>query len=132
MNVIEKYAERLSQLNMDFSLFAPNAVEMCPREGVQGLKGFAESLKSWFPRLVKIEVKKIICKHVEINNKQELHGAIFLEVYYKVKTGEAKIDALHVVTANEQEKILIVNSFWALSQYDDLAAVHPELKKPLH
>lgn len=129
MNVIEKYAKTLSQLQMDLDLFDPNAVEMCPREGVSNLKGFSESLKRWFPRLEKIVVKNIICKHVDYDHVHQLHGVVFLEVYYKVKHGEAKIDAVHVVITNEQEKILSVNSFWALSQYDELALKHPELKQ---
>lgn len=128
MNIIEKYAENLGHLKIDMSLFSKDVLEMCPREGVQNFEHFQKSLENWFPKLVKIVVKNIICKNVEINHEEQLHGVLFLEVYYKVNSGDAKIDALHVVQAHNDEKIFLVNSFWKYSQFEELIKIHPELK----
>jgi len=127
MNIIEKYADNLSHLRIDMSLFSKDVLEMCPKEGVQNFEHFQKSLEAWFPKLEKIVVTNIVTKNVNINNEEQLHGVLYLEVYYKVHSGKAKVDALHVVQAHENGKIFLVNSFWKYSQFEQLVKNHPEL-----
>ncbi len=128
MKTFEKYAAALSKLDMDFSLFAPNAIEMCPGEGLMDLSGYQKSLAHWFPLLEKIVIKKIINKSLKVNQLPEFWACIFFEVYYKVHQGEAKVDVTHIIKAGADEKILSVNSFWERAQFDAHIPAHPELK----
>ncbi|MBS3904677.1 MAG: hypothetical protein KGZ39_05070 [Simkania sp.] len=135
MNVIERYAEHLSNLTMDFDLFSPDLVEICPGEGLLDIKKYKESLRNWFCFFEKILIKNVVCKSLKFENLKGLQGVVWLEIYHKVNQGEAKIDVIHVLKTDENEKILVINSFWTLSQYVALVKEHPELQarpfKPL-
>ncbi len=128
MKTFKLYAEALSKCTMDFSLFAPNAIEMCPGEGLMDLQGYQKSLAHWFPLLNKIIIKKIIEKSLEVNGAKEYWACIFFEVYYKVDHGEAKVDVTHILKAGKDQKIISVNSFWERAQFDAHIPEHPELK----
>lgn len=128
MKTFKLYAEALGKCSMDFSLFSPNAIEMCPGEGLMDLQGYKKSLAHWFPLLEKIVIKKIIHKSLTVKDKTEFWACVFFEVYYKVRQGEAKVDVTHILQAGADEKILSVNSFWERAQFDALIPKHPELE----
>ena len=48
MNIIEKYAQQISELRMEPDLFLPDGIEICPAEGTRTLLQFAEGAKDWF------------------------------------------------------------------------------------
>ncbi len=129
MNVIEKYVDQVQKLNIDTDLFDPKGTQICPAEGIRCLLEFAEGCKSWFSFIDHIVCKQLICKTWKNKGVDELQGVVAFDSYYKVKKGEAKISAIQVIYANKAGKIIYINSFWDLSNFEKLAHEHPELKQ---
>src|SRR3990167_7048280 len=128
MNVIEKYAQQLSELRLEENLFLPDGKQICPAEGTRKLIENVTGMQTWFEHVNKMSIHQIICKNWLDDGVNELQGVIIMDAFYKVKQGEAKVSAVQVLHAREN-KIVYMNSFWDLSKFKKLIAEHPELEK---
>ena len=128
MNVIETYAQQFSELWMDENLFLPDGPEMCPAEGTRTLLEYARGSKDTFKHFKSIVVKQIICKTALVNGKEELHGVIDANIYFKVKQGEAIVPIIQVLHT-KNNLITYLNSFWDLEKFKTMTDYHPELKE---
>ena len=76
MNVIEKYVQLFTKLEMDESLFSPDGPELCPADGTRILAEYAHGLpKDSYQYIQKIKLKELICKNDNVDGQTELQTA---------------------------------------------------------
>ncbi|QUE31375.1 hypothetical protein [Francisella philomiragia] len=129
MNVIEKYVQLFTKLEMDDSLFSPDGPELCPADGTRTLAEYAHGLpKDSYQYIQKIKLKELICKNANVDGQIELHGVARFKLYWKVNQGKAKMTMVQVLHS-KNGIIHYLNSFWDFEYFTKLCEIHPELKK---